>query len=106
MDVSFTITNIASIVEVVRAVEAWQIPAHIDPRVTFFSILDVWLYQAVLDERLCLICDRHDDVGEYRGNHLRVRFPYYEIIDENTIKVHAHMPRDDNCRCILVRQIG
>ena len=100
--------NCISIVEVIQAVEGAKKRKDfpLRPGVTFFSILDVWLYQAVMDERLCLICDRHDDVGEYRGHHLRVRFPYLEIIDENTIKAHAHMPRDDNCRCFLVRQIG
>lgn len=101
-----TMQEIAEVVEVVRAVEAYPILIPKRYGVTFFSKHDTWLYQAVLDDRLCPICDRHDDTAEFNGLHLRAKFPYYEIIDENTIKVHAHMPRDDNCRCILVRKIG
>lgn len=37
--------------------------------------------------------------GVYRGNRIRGFFPYLEILDEDTIKVHEH----PNCRCVLVR---
>lgn len=98
--------NVTQVVEVVKAVEAYSILIPRRYGVTFFSKQDTWLYQAVEDERLCPICDRHADTHIFNGLHLRAKFPYWEIIDENTIKAHAHMPRDDNCRCYLVRKIG
>lgn len=100
--------SIAEVVAVVQAVEGAKKRKDFPLRygVTFFSKHDTWLYQAIMDDRLCPICDRHDDTAEFNGLHLRAKFPYLEIIDENTIKVHAHLPRDDNCRCVLVRKIG
>jgi len=73
--------------------------------VTYFSVHDIWLYQAIMDAKVCPICLAHEETGEFRGNHLRAKFPYLEIQDVGTIKVHAHMPRDDNCRCYLIRKI-
>lgn len=100
--------NIFEVVEAVRAVEGAKLRRTFPTRygVTFFSEQDVWLYQAVMDARTCPVCTSHEDQGEFHGSHLRAKFPYLEIIDENTIKVHAHMPRDDNCRCLLVRKIA
>jgi len=76
--------------------------------VTFFSVHDVWLWQSALDSKVCPVCDANEDKGEFRGNHLRARFPYLVILDENTIGgpgaggdglVHP------NCRCRLVRKL-
>lgn len=101
------LTRLQSIAEVVAIVEAVEGAKKrkdfpLRPGVTFFSIWDVWLYQSVMDARICPICLGHEETDVFRGNHLRATFPYLEIIDENTIKVNAH----PNCRCYLMRQIG
>ena len=74
--------------------------------VTYFSIEDVWLFQARSDTKVCPVCLALEDEYEFPGNHLRGRFPYLQILDMNTIGgsgpggtglVHP------NCRCYLVR---
>lgn len=76
-------------------------PAVPPYRATFFSEHDIWLYQAVIDSRVCPICTAHEETERFYGNHLRSTFPYLEIIDVQTIKVNAH----PNCRCFLSRLI-
>ena len=66
---------------------------------TFFSELDVWLFDARLDSKTCPLCRVADEIGEFRGNNLRMNFPYLEIIDVGTIKANVH----PNCRCYLRR---
>jgi len=70
---------------------------------------DVWLFQAVMDTRVCDLCRKYETANEWNGNGLRSEFPYLRILDENTIGgpgsdgdglVHP------NCRCRLVRSIG
>lgn len=79
------------------------------PGVTFFSGNDIWLYDPREDSITCEICrniaDQASLMGGFNGNSLRALFPFLQIIDENRIKAHAHMPRDDNCRCFLNRYI-
>jgi len=69
---------------------------------TFFSYLDFWMWQAELDTKVCPICLQHEKTEVFIGNHLRVKFPYLLILDENTIEPRAH----PNCRCLLVRFVG
>jgi len=68
---------------------------------TFFSVLDEWLYIEISDGRLCETCRANAWVenGVYRGHYLRRFFPSLEIQDENVIAVNEH----PNCRCVLVR---
>jgi hypothetical protein len=68
---------------------------------TFFSVLDEWLYIEISDTRLCETCRANAlmENGVYNGNRLRLFFPYLEILDEDTIAVNEH----PNCRCVLVR---
>lgn len=70
--------------------------------VTFFSENDVWLFDATLDTKVCPLCRAADEISQFRGNNLRMNFPYLEIIDENTIEPNVH----PNCRCVLKRVIG
>ena len=93
--------KLIEIVEVVKATQ--RIPQPQRSGVTYFSKWDVWMFQSVFDEVRCEICSNHERIELYYGNALRLWFPHLEILDENTIKAHAHMPRDDNCRCFLVR---
>ena len=73
--------------------------------ITFFGKHDAWRYVEKDDDRLCPICRKHATKPIWFGDALRYFFPYLEIMDENTIRVRAHMPRDDNCRCILKRDV-
>lgn len=104
------LSEIAEVVAVVQAVEGAKkrkdIPLR--PGVTFFSIWDEWIFNARSDGIVCQQCANLDG-QTFRGHHLRARFPYLKIQDENTITgldsddrglVHPH------CRCVLVRQIG
>jgi hypothetical protein len=93
------------ILEVVEAVKATQrIPEDTPQAITFFSVHDEWVYGAVYDNRVCPICLEHEN-KTYRGNEIRAMFPFLEILDLETIHPHAHMPRDDNCRCRLERTL-
>lgn len=66
---------------------------------TFFSEEDVWLYDATLDSKVCVLCRTAEDIEQFRGNNLRMNFPYLEIIDKITIRPKVH----PNCRCVLIR---
>jgi len=87
------------VISIVKAVQ--RIPK---PRtgITFFSENDVWLYQAVMDTKVCPVCTVAEKIEQFRGNNLRINFPYLEILDVNTIQANVH----PNCRCLLVRVIG
>lgn len=100
--INLALQNIISVVEAVKAVESQRIDIARRYGVTFFSEQDVWLFQEVPDERLCSVCRMAATIEQFRGNNLRMNFPYWEIIDENMIKANVH----PNCRCFLVRQIG
>lgn len=73
---------------------------------TFFSVHDVWLYDARLDSKVCPVCRANEDYadahGGFRGDHLRAHFPYLEIVDVATIKAKVH----PNCRCLLLRKMS
>ena len=95
-----------SAVEVVQIVEAVEearkrIPVGQRPGITYFSVYDVWLFQAVQDTKTCSLCNHYETWGEITGNMLRHEFPYLEIMDENTIKANIH----PHCRCFLVRKL-
>ena len=94
--------KLVSVVHAVRAVSALKRrPEPWRPVVTYFSIHDIWLYQAVADAKVCELCRRYEEHGEFHGNHLRRNFPYLEILDVNTIAANVH----PNCRCYLIRLI-
>ena len=77
-----------------------RIPPQARGRVTFFSDWDLWLYELILDDRLCSECAGHAS-GMFQGSHIRLLFPYLEIVDEDLIDVLVH----PNCRCEL-RRVG
>lgn len=70
--------------------------------VTYFSVHDVWMFDATLDSKVCPLCRAYEKAPEWNGNVLRSEFPYLEITDENTILPHVH----PNCRCILKRKLA
>jgi hypothetical protein len=74
----------------------------IDTNKTFYGLLDRWHYITLGDSKVCDLCSPLDG-QEFNGNYLRTRFPNHTIDDEDVIRVHNHVPRDDNCRCILMR---
>lgn len=108
------IHHIHDVLSAVEAVERFEAQKRIDiptrSGVTFFSGKDIWLYDIREDDVTCEICrniaDQASLMGGFNGNTIRALFPFLEIIDENTIKAHSHMPRDDNCRCLLLRYVG
>ena len=79
-----------------------RIPRPQRPGVTYFSVHDTWLFQAVMDNRTCDLCLHYEVANEWRGDQLRTEFPYLEIVDELTIKANVH----PNCRCYLMRKTG
>jgi len=91
--------SLTEVVQAVRAVQEAKKRIPPDIKKTFFSRFDVWIYNAVLDNKLCLKCLEFEKTPRYFGDQLRVLFPYLEIVDENTIKANVH-PR---CRCFLTR---
>ena len=91
------------VAEVVEAVEAVRrIPKPQRLGVTFYSEADTWHFQSVFDGRRCELCSHYERAETWRGDQLRLEFPYHEIHDESTIKANIH----PNCRCYLVRRIG
>jgi hypothetical protein len=75
---------------------------NIDTNKTFYSILDRWQYITLGDDKVCDLCSPLDG-EEYTGAWIRTKFPFHTVDNEDVISVHRHMPRDDNCRCILMR---
>jgi len=98
--------RIATVVEAVE--EAKKRIPNVRTPTTFFSVHDVWLFQARMDTKVCPLCRAYETSNEWNGNVLRSEFPYLMILDENTIGgrdggdglVHP------NCRCRLVRKLG
>jgi len=93
---------VMKIIDIVRAVTVVQEAIKRKPLgldISFFSQYDLWIYHAVLDDRLCLTCLDNEKTPRIFGNELRAKFPYLEIIDENTINAKVH----PNCRCLLTR---
>ncbi len=102
--------SITEVVAVVQAVEGAKLRKDIPlrPGVTFFSKQDYWLYQEIQDERICQVCRANADIGVFNGLHLRARFPYLVILDENMIgglESGGGGLAHPNCRCFLIRQI-
>ena len=72
----------------------------------FFGEYDLWMYDAVLDNKLCLDCLENEANPRFLGGELRTKFPYMVVLDENTIG--GPEPNGDglvhpNCRCRLRR---
>jgi len=61
-------------------------------------MLDEWIYNTEESETVCPECQEHN-LETFYGNELRGFFPYWEIIDVNTIYPSVH----PNCRCKLTR---
>ena len=70
-----------------------------DLKIPFFGKYDIWMYDAVLDSKLCDLCLEFEKTPRYLGNELRSNFPYLEVVDANTIKANVH----PNFRCVLHR---
>lgn len=92
------------LIHVIHAVTASQdarhrIPLEYRDKITFFSDYDLWAYHYVHDDRVCPVCERHGDMSVIIGSKIRLLFPYLEIVDVNTIRVHEH----PHCRCTLTR---
>ena len=88
-------------VQAVQAVldKKWIPEGEFPPSTTFFSIMDRWQYNAIMDTRVCELCRQYEDFGEFNGAMLRTFFPYLEIVDVGLILAHVH----PNCRCYLER---
>ena len=91
------------LITLIKVVEAatdakHRIPLEYRGKLTFFSDWDLWRYVSKMDQRTCLACLEHEH-GLYQGSHIRLLFPYLEIIDEVTIAPNIH----PNCRCLLLR---
>jgi hypothetical protein len=67
--------------------------------ITFFGRNDWWVYHAEVDPKLCDKCAANLKHYLFNGAHLREKFPYLVIVDENTIIANVH----PNCRCYLTR---
>jgi len=82
-----------------------RIPLEYRGKISFFSVNDMWDFDAVLDTRVCESCEELEG-SSWTGDFLRQPFPNLVILDENTIGgpddgdglVHP------NCRCRLRRQ--
>jgi len=94
------VQELISVVEAVKAVSRIPTPRE-RVGLTYFSHQDLWLFQEVVDEVTCEDCRRFAEHDEFHGNHLRINFPYLEIMDDSTIAANIH----PNCRCFLVRLI-
>lgn len=84
----------------VQAVERRKKRVPPDSKRTFFSKYDLWIYNAVLDNKLCDLCLSYEKTPRYFGNELITKFPYLVIVDENTINANVH----PHCRCTLTRK--
>ena len=97
-------SQIVTIIQVVKATQ--RIP--VDSRCTFFSRYDLWMHDAVLDNKLCERCLDYETTPRYLGNELRTKFPHLVILDANTIG--GPEPNGDglhhpHCRCRLLRVV-
>lgn len=100
-------SQVINVVQVVKATQRILEPQR--RNVTYFSENDLWLFNAVMDTKVCQTCRIAERIEYFRGNNLRVNFPNLVILDEFTIGgpeadggglVHPH------CRCFLVRVTG
>jgi len=91
-----------SVVAAVAAVLEAKKRINIDTNKTFYSIMDRWHYITLGDDKVCDLCAPLDG-EEFTGAWIRTKFPFHEIDSEDVIRVHNHMPRDDNCRCLMLR---
>jgi len=96
--------SIQQTIRIVRAVQAVQeakARIFVSTPKTFFSVNDIWQYVEISDDKLCANCvfNAAWNDGIYSGDELRRKFPYLEILDEDTIRVEEH----PNCRCVLTR---
>lgn len=89
-----TIATMVTVIEEARK----QIPIDLEDY-TFFGIHDTWVYHAVFDTKLCVLCQAKTVPFTYSGIHLRAEFPDLEIESENRIGANVHI----NCRCYLQR---
>ena len=99
--------DVIAVVEAVKAVQRIQFEHRHEPgrTATFFSVHDVWLYDARADTKVCSACRANEDYsdahGGFKGDHLRAHFPFLEIMDVGTIAANVH----PNCRCLLNRKM-
>lgn len=103
----------AQVVRAVRVVEAVKritdpLQKYSEQGITFFSRLDVWLFDARLDSKTCELCRLYDDIGIFYGYSIRGIFPHLKILDRDTIGGDG--PGDTglvhpNCRCRLNRML-
>lgn len=91
------------VVQVVQAVQdkKWIPEGEFPASTTFFSILDLWKYNAIMDTRVCELCRQYEDFEEFNGAMLRTFFPNLEIVSVGLIMANVH----PNCRCYLERVI-
>ena len=68
------------------------------PKITYFAEGDEWLYIAIVDDRTCADCGPRDG-RKYRGDLLRLEFPWLEVEGSDTIAPRVH----PNCRCVMFR---
>lgn len=98
--------SLLQVIEVVKVVKATQRKPEKYRRLTFFSRYDLWMYDAKIDNKLCLDCLENEATPYYFGTDLRSKWPHLRILDENTIG--GEQPSGDglehpNCRCRLRR---
>lgn len=112
--------SLGEIVAVVQAVECIRetaaksrIDFPVTKGTTFFSSQDVWLYEALADQKVCPVCQNYEEMagqmGGFSGNFLRSLFPWLVILDEDTIGGPGNGGdglSHPNCRCRLNRYIG
>ena len=65
---------------------------------SYFGMLDEWIYNTEESESVCPTC-QENNLETFYGSELRVFFPFWMILDENTILPNVH----PNCRCKLTR---
>lgn len=92
-------SRLVSVARAARVVDAFKRKPEGLRVVSFFGEYDVWRYIPVFDDRLCPECLGHAIREHYGGVHLRVNFPYLEIVNVDTINAKVH----PNCRCRLKR---
>ena len=89
------------LIKAVQVVDSLQRKPELYKTQSFFGELDLWDYVPYFDKKLCPACRAHAHTEVFRGTHLRAKWPYLEIQDENTILPKEH----PNCRCQLWRII-
>ena len=95
------------LIKIVKAVDAVKRrPVKAPANITFFSEEDVWVFQEVIDTKVCEICRTAARIEQFRGNNLRMNFPYLVILNMNEIgggELDGNGLVHPNCRCRLVR---